>query len=366
MGRAHPRGVDELLSIGEFSSQCGLSIKMLRSYASAGLIPPAAIDPSSGYRYYSKRQLAQARLIGQLRRADVSIEEIREFLRQPDPARIDSWENEIRHTSASRHQALADARAALFDDHEQSQRWPSSQQEENDMSHPLSAATATHTGKRSINEDSALIGDRCWAVADGFSGGEGREVASRIALDALLSNLDGSATIRQLLDAFQAANRAVWEHNPQSSSDALCGTTLTALALTSDAGAVAVNVGDSRLLRYRDGRMMQLTRDHTVTAEMVLAGELNDHDARSHPYRHVLSRALGIGPDVEIDYGGLSLKRGDRFLLCSDGLTNTLPSDTIKAALTAGEPQAVADNLVDEAVQRGADDNVTAVVIVAE
>jgi PPM family protein phosphatase len=105
--------VDELLSIGEFAARCGLSAKMLRTYAAAGLLVPAAVDGLSGYRYYSTGQLHQAQIIALLRRAGIAVDQIGVFLRNPDESQLDRWECEIVRQSSVRHKALAETRAAL-------------------------------------------------------------------------------------------------------------------------------------------------------------------------------------------------------------------------------------------------------------
>ncbi|HET6731459.1 MAG TPA: protein phosphatase 2C domain-containing protein [Mycobacterium sp.] len=230
------------------------------------------------------------------------------------------------------------------------------------MTPNLAAATATHIGQRVSNEDGVLISDRLYVVADGIGGLDNGEVASRTAIETLASSFAENATLPGLLHACREANQAVSQPTTGLTA-ATTGTTLTALAVTSDVGAVVVHVGDSRLYRLRDGRMAQLTRDHTVSAEMVIAGDLSEEDAGTHRYRGVLTRAIGIGPEVDIDYAGVSLRVNDRFLLCTDGLFKALPSDSIKAALAEPEPQAAADSLISGATQHGAEDNATAVVI---
>lgn len=111
------------------------------------------------------------------------------------------------------------------------------------------------------------------------------------------------------------------------------GTTLAAVAITVDTGSVVVHVGDSRLYRLRHGRLMQLTQDHTVITDLMSAGELNEEDAKTHPHRYVLTRALGVGPEVLIDYAGVSGESGDRLLLCTDGVFKALSTDEVKGRL---------------------------------
>jgi protein phosphatase len=142
------------------------------------------------------------------------------------------------------------------------------------------------------------------------------------------------------------------------------GTTLTALAVTTDASAIVLNVGDSRLYRFRNGRLEQLTQDHTVIADLMRAGELSEEDARTHPLRYVLTRAIGVAPDIDLDHAGVSCQPGDRLVLCSDGLYKALSFDELKDVLASdAEPQPAADRLITEAVAHEAEDNVTAMII---
>lgn len=224
--------MDELLSIGEFSSRCGLSIKMLRSYADAGLLPPAAVDATSGYRYYSINQLDTARVIGLLRRAGIAIDEIYEFLSSADAARIDRWESEIRLTSTSRNQALQDARAALALSGSPFQLRSTTTHEGNAMTtQRLAAVTATAAGNRASNEDAVLISDRLYVVADGISGLDNGMIASRTAVDTLASSFEEDPTVVGLLTACRQANLAVRQQTTTTHAESLMGTTLTALAL---------------------------------------------------------------------------------------------------------------------------------------
>jgi protein phosphatase len=139
---------------------------------------------------------------------------------------------------------------------------------------------------------------------------------------------------------------------------------LTALAITTDVAEVVVNAGDSRLYRMRHGRLVQLTDDHTVTAESIRVGELTEEDALTHPYRQILTRAIGVGPDVDVDYAGVSCESDDRLVLCTDGLFKALTLDEIMAGLASeAVPQCSADNLVGRAMEHEPEDNVTVIII---
>lgn len=357
--------MDGLLSIGEFSERCGLSPKMLRSYGTAGLLRPAAVDQYSGYRYYAADQLRQAELIALLRQAEITVSDIAAFLNHPDPGVLDRWQHDLASESVARRSALARARAAITADHgfPTDQRHKSRRGSEMGVN-IIGSGSATDIGRRDINQDGVLVTDDLFAVADGF--GQGGEMASQVALLTLSSEFSADRSIAGLLAACQDANRGVWRRANAQNDIATMGTTLTAVANTADIGVVMVHVGDSRLYRVRQGRLSQLTLDHTVVDDLVRAGELNERDAESHPHRQVLLRALGVAPVVDLDYGGVSLQPGDRLLLCTDGLFRTLSVDDIRAALRSGaEAQRAADDLVSSAVCRSAEDNVTAVILSA-
>jgi serine/threonine protein phosphatase PrpC len=354
--------VDELLSIGDFSDRCGLSAKMLRSYAAAGLLVPAAVDGSSGYRYYSTGQLHRARIIALLRRAGIAVDQIAMFFANPDAVQLDCWDRVIVSESTARRQALAQARAALALAHAPPPAQPEASIKGAEVSHAYVTGTATHIGGRDTNQDAVLVSDDLLAVADGLGGLQRGDVASRLALDTFDAAFAADRSISGLLTAGREANRAVWQQ--ANGQDATMGTTLAALALTSDGAAVVLHVGDSRLYRFRAGRLEQLTHDHTVIADLIRGGELSEEDAHTHPYRHVLTRAIGVAPEVDIDYAGVTCEPGDRLLLCTDGLFNALSPDQLNIVLASdAEPQKSADQLVTSAVECDAEDNVTVLII---
>lgn len=167
----------------------------------------------------------------------------------------------------------------------------------------------------------------------GLSSGE---VASRLALDALTADFATDRTAEGLVHACRQANLAVLRRADRES--VTMGTTLVAVAETTDAGVVAAHVGDSRLYRLRDGNLDALTRDHTVIAELVRAGAVSEDVAEEHPHRNVLTRAVGVRPDLEVDTFELACRPGDRLLLCSDGLFKTLTTEEIEEVL-ASEPK---------------------------
>lgn len=231
--------------------------------------------------------------------------------------------------------------------------------------------TATDLGRvRTNNEDRLLARGGLFAVADGMGGHAGGEVAAEVAL-AVLDRTVGPALSEpaHLVDAVKAANRAVWERAQADGRLRGMGTTVTALApLPRRPGhgseAVVANVGDSRSYRLRDGTLSLLTTDHSLAEAMVQQGELTARQAASHPSRHILTRVLGVEPDVEVDHWVVDVRDGDRYLLCSDGLINEAGEDEITSLLVAErDPRAAAEALVHLARAHGGSDNITVVVL---
>jgi protein phosphatase len=159
----------------------------------------------------------------------------------------------------------------------------------------------------------------------------------------------------------------VWQHSLDNPELRGMGTTLTAVALVQEDGhdvLALVNVGDSRSYRFHDGQIAQITTDHSLAEEMVRSGDMTAAEAAVHPHRHILTRALGAQEDVAVDLWRIRPVRGDRYLLCSDGLTNELNAQQIEEVLSAvPDPQRAADLLVQAARTHGGADNITAVVV---
>lgn len=356
------RRVDDMLPIGEFSQRSGLSPKRLRSYAAAGLLVPASVDSSSGYRYYSPGQLQTARLIDALRAAGVPLAGISEFLRDPSFDQIDGWLARIDDDTLRRQQALEVARRLLADGHASTGRSDeATARRESAMR--LTAVTRTETGRvRENNEDAVASSDRLAVVADGMGGHPGGEIASAAAVSLLQAAYTGRS-LDELHAAVRAANRAIWDRASATEELEGMGTTVCAAGLTDDGCLAIVNVGDSRAYVLHDGALHQLTRDHSVTADLVSRGELSESEARSHPLHGYLTRALGAGPDVEPDATAHPAIVGDRLIMCSDGLSNEVPDDEI-ASLAAGTEDigAAADRLVELAQDRGGHDNISVVI----
>jgi protein phosphatase len=227
---------------------------------------------------------------------------------------------------------------------------------------------ATDVGRvRSLNEDSFLVAEALFAVADGMGGHRGGEVASAEALEALRTSVlepDAAA----LVGAVESANRKVFEHSLADPELSGMGTTICAVALVRDdegeASMAIVNVGDSRVYLLSGGEFRQLTEDHSLVETMVRGGQLSPDEAAVHPGRNVLTRALGIEPEIEVDLFRQPVRAGDRFLLCSDGLFNELHDDQISAVLRRlDRPSDAASDLVRRAAEAGGRDNITAVIV---
>lgn len=233
----------------------------------------------------------------------------------------------------------------------------------------LRVGAATDTGRvRSLNEDSALAEGGIFVVADGMGGHAAGEVASGIVVEtmrelATRADLTADDITRQLVLANQRILAAVDAH-PE---DKGMGTTATGLALVTAGGAdhwAVFNVGDSRVYRSIGGVLTQVTVDHSEVQELVEAGVITREEARVHPARNVVTRSLGTDYAYQPDVWVLPPYAGERFVICSDGLTNELPDERVREILHQHpEPQIAAEELVRAAVEAGGRDNVTVVVV---
>ena len=218
---------------------------------------------------------------------------------------------------------------------------------------------------RGGNEDSAYAGQRLIAVADGMGGHAAGEVASAATI-ATLTRLD--ERMRPDWDALEVLRRAVRSANSTlrdivAADSELYGMGTTVTAAVLDAGRlVLVHVGDSRAYRLRDGQLQQLTHDHTYVQQLVDDGRLRPEETSTHPQRSVITRALDGREDLEIDVVVERAHPGDRYLLCSDGLSGVVSDDTIARTLADGAPDAVVDQLVALALRAGGPDNITCIV----
>jgi PPM family protein phosphatase len=220
---------------------------------------------------------------------------------------------------------------------------------------------------RQRNEDSFVAEYPLFAVADGLGGHVGGEVASQVALERLAeaTTADGpeDAISERLREAIHQANRAVGERASKEPRLTGMGTTLTAVVVGRDRLHLG-HVGDSRAYLLRNGELRALTEDHTLVQRMVREGRLTPEQAGVHPQRSVLTRALGIEDDLEVDQTTVEVTAGDRLLLCSDGLTAMVNDEDIQKILVGQEdPQAASNALVDAANAAGGQDNITTIVL---
>lgn len=345
------------LTIGAFAKASRLSPKALRLYDELGLLTPARVDPLTGYRHYAPDQLERARLVSWLRRLGMPLARIREVCALSAPAAA----REIRAYWAQA-EAAHGARqnlAAFLVDHLSRKDLAV-----NDANHALElryAALSDAGLVRSANQDTAYAGDRLLAVADGF-GGEGAPAGAAAvdALKALDTGADGASG--GLLDVLQdALDRA--DETVRGYADS--GTTLTALLWSGERLAL-VHIGDSRAYLLRDGGLFRITHDHTMVQSMVDEGRLTEAEAVSHPQRSLLVRALGSGTRTAGRLPDLRLhdpRPGDRYLLCTDGLSTVVPDEELRRVLASGaEPGEAVRTLVELANAAGGPDNVSCVV----
>ena len=345
------------MSIGVFSSRSGLSQKRLRSYAAVGLLLPTAVDPASGYRYYSPSQVREAKLIDALRRAGMPLLEIHRLVRHPSYEHLAAWERQLEADAEVRHTALHLARELLSID-------------DSPDSRPFRGGTMMklHTFGRSEkgpvrenNEDAIVSGDLLAVVADGMGGLPGGEVAAHAATSLVRATFTGRSQ-EELEAAVRAANWAIWDRASGQPELTGMGTTICAAGIVDDCNLAVVHVGDSRAYLWHEGQLRQLTEDHTVTADLIRRGELSEEDARQHPHFGFLTQALGVAPDVVVSSGRFRVVPGDRAVLCSDGVVNELSQTEMAGAISGNKDvTALTDDLIELALARGARDNVSVV-----
>jgi serine/threonine protein phosphatase PrpC len=343
----------ELLTIGAFSKACRLSPKALRLYDELELLRPARVDPDTGYRYYAVEQLERARLVAWLRRLGMPLASIRQVCALPPAAAAQEirayWARVERETAVRR-----DLAGFLVDHLTAEPRKDTAMLE-------LRYCAHSDTGRvRPANQDTAYAGTRLLAVADGF--GPAGAPASSAAVEALkfLENeeLPAGSVLNLLEEAVRGATEAV--RDVAGGSDT--GTTLTALLWTGSRLAL-VHIGDSRAYLLRDGGLFRITHDHTVVQSMIDEGRLTPEEATAHPQHALLLKALSGGtpgvPDLKLH----DALPGDRYLLCSDGLSGVVPDARITHLLsTAPTPDSAVSTLITEANTSGGPDNVSCVV----
>ncbi|MCU1371887.1 MAG: serine/threonine protein phosphatase [Ilumatobacteraceae bacterium] len=233
----------------------------------------------------------------------------------------------------------------------------------------LRSGSATHVGQvRSNNQDSFLVLAEAdlFGVADGMGGHNGGEVASAMAVEHLREHA-GEPSLENLQQAARIGNRAIFEKAGAEADLHGMGTTLCAVRVVPgpEGDEIAwINVGDSRVYLFRDDSLIQLSRDHSLVEDLLRDGQLTEDEAKVHPKRNIITRALGIDVDVDVDGSTVIPFNGDRFLLCSDGLFGEVTGDQISSVLRRlAEPTEAAEELVRLANESGGRDNITVVLV---
>lgn len=233
----------------------------------------------------------------------------------------------------------------------------------------LNYGFGSHRGlRRQLNEDSLVVTGNLFAVADGMGGHEAGEVASRICVETLAAGVKevrNDLTADELQQLMVTADQAI-----RRVGGSRAGTTLAGAAIVRELQGLywmVFNVGDSRTYRLSEGEFEQVSVDHSEVQEMVDGGYLTDEEARHHPRRHVITRALGTGEASESDFWMLSVHDGDRLMVCSDGLTSEVPDEEIRRELAENHsPQDAVDSLIRRALDGGGRDNITVIVVDVE
>jgi serine/threonine protein phosphatase PrpC/DNA-binding transcriptional MerR regulator len=397
----------KLLTIGEFARLSRLSPKALRLYDELGLLRPFRVDEWSGYRYYAPSQLERARLVAWLRRLGMPLAQIGPVVESRPAEAAASVAAFLRVTEAdfAERQRLAQflitylAEGATAVPESASSPVTASGVSEisaaSEVPLTIRYAAASDIGRvRRQNQDASYADPRLVAVADGCGPAGDRASAAAIeALRQLESAPDphsapapsagdsGQAPgvapadlLNVLSDAVSAASatvRSIAESDPDLAGS---GSTLTAMLLSGSRLAL-VHIGDTRAYLFRDGGLFQVTHDHTVTQSMIDTGRLTPEEAASHPQRSLLLRALGASADAMLAGGVpaaqasaagtpelslLDARAGDRYLLCSDGLTNVVPVPVIRETLAAAvlSPAEVVRRLITLANEAGGPDNI--------
>jgi protein phosphatase len=347
----------DLLTIGAFARASRLSPKALRLYDSLGLLPPAHVDEVSGYRFYRPDQLERARLVAWLRRIGMPLARIGPVcdLAQDAPdqaaAQIAAYWAETEAELTARRALTAHLISYLSG-------------EEPAMPTPQTALAIRYAARSDIgrhrdrNQDTAYAGQRLLAVADGMGArGEAASAAVIEALKPLEAALPAGDLLNAMADAVRQAGVTLREM-----ADAGTGSTLTAM-LWSGSQLALVHVGDTRAYLLRAGELFQITHDHSVVQALLDAGTITPEEAESHPQRSLLLQAIDGRAAAEPDVSLHEAQAGDRYLLCSDGLTTVVSPRVIADTLSAhGDPEQAVARLISLANEAGGPDNIACVV----
>lgn len=231
-------------------------------------------------------------------------------------------------------------------------------------------AGASDVGRvRKVNQDSYFIGPLqkqsvMAIVADGMGGHENGEVASRMAVDGIIEHFqeDSSHTPVALAEAVKTTNLDIFNYATESTGSNGMGTTLTLLYMQDQLGLVG-HVGDSRAYLVREGKIQQITNDHSWVADRVRQGVLTEFEAKNHHWRNVITNALGTTKEVRLDLSHVNLEQGDRILMCSDGISSLFSDEELENTINTSTPEEAVKFLMAEADERGSPDNTTTLII---
>ena len=225
-------------------------------------------------------------------------------------------------------------------------------------------AWRTDMGKiRKINQDALILGNGLYGVADGMGGHKGGEIASGGLRDGLLRETEGKTPDPETMrDAVITVNGELFEQQEKDASLSGMGTTLTLIWPKKDCMIIG-QVGDSRAYLLRDGHMRQVTQDHSMVAEMVRRGVLTEEQAASHPMRNYITRAVGTEDTIEIDITETQREKGDRWLICSDGLYGMMTRARLEELVCVENLEQAADELLQEALRGGGRDNISLILL---
>lgn len=343
---------ESLLSIGELAARSGLSPKALRLYDESGLLVPRRVDPSTGYRSYGTDQVGRARLIVALRGLGMGLARIRVLCDLDGVAaatELRSWWRQEEADPLSRAVAVRDLASSLGQHPTEDAMTTTTT--------PARSASALHIGlERTAQEDAVLVralpGRRTLlAAADGFHDADDLAARMLSAFADALVETPSADVLTALETAWTAAEALV-------PTDGGAGSTLTAAVLDGDRLHIA-HLGDTRAILVRAGRLEHVTQDHTQVRSLLEAGRLSPEEAASHPDRRVLNRALAAGAPSAPDLLVRQLEPGDLVLVTSDGLHAVVDPSALAEALTGEEePEALAQHLIDLALDAGGPDNV--------
>lgn len=216
---------------------------------------------------------------------------------------------------------------------------------------------------RTTNQDNYYIDEQAkWAVvADGMGGHNGGETASTVAVSEIKAAMDKRLS---LTEAVSNANREVFKMSVENKTLIGMGTTVVICRVEDDVANIA-HIGDSRAYLYSDGKLEQITKDHSIVQQLIDCGTITEEQAKYHPQRNLITRAVGTERNVVADINSVNLKKNDIILICSDGLSSYVEDDKIKHILEETDDISVVDKLIEEANKNGGKDNITAVIIKA-